>query len=285
MFAHFELMEQVYSQISTFFRGLLDLCCPPVCPLCQSLREDNAPFCADCTEKLATPPDQFCVRCGGRRFKRLKNKEGCGRCRTTSFRFQRAVTLGEYEKELRLLVLQAKTDRSGILATAAASLLAQVRAHDFREMALDLVLPVPMYRLRRWQRGVNSPDFIAAELAMRLNLPILSGVLRRIRPTELQYTLSANGRQENVAGAFDLKRPNSAAGKMIAGKRVLLVDDILTTAATVNEIASLLKRHGAAEVFVAALARAEGMYAQAAVGKRELIVENGKNKSGLPVRK
>ncbi len=176
------------------------------------------------------------------------------------------MTLGEYEKELRLLVLHAKTDRSGILATAAASLLAEVRADDFREMALDLVLPVPMHRFRRWQRGVNAPDLIAAELARYLERPVNSGILHRTRQTELQYMLSANGRKENLTGAFALKRPD-----WIAGKRILLVDDILTTGATANEIAALLKRQGAKDVWVAVLARAEGMYAQAVVGKREVV--------------
>ncbi len=179
---------------------------------------------------------------------------GCVRCQTTSFRFQRAVVLGEYEHELRRLVLNAKTQRSGFLATSAAALLAQQHEDNFRGMSLDLVLPVPMSRFRRWQRGVNSSDFVAAELAHRLGLSSVSHLLRRTRRTELQYTLSVKSRQENVSGAFTIKKPHQ-----IRGKRILLVDDILTTASTVNEISALLKQHGAAEVFVAALARAEGM--------------------------
>ena len=217
-----------------------------------------------------TPNGQFCHRCGGR-FALSNNVEECSRCRTSEFRFKRAITLGEYENDLRWLVLRMKTDKTGILAISAAKVLANSRRTELENVQADYVMSVPMHRLRRKDRGVNSPDFIAEELGRRLKIPVVRHLVRRIRPTDLQYTLSQRARTENVSGAFALRPPplgekliNATTGRRwsvaqspdLSDKNILLVDDILTTGSTCNAITKVLLAAGVRTVAVAVLARA-----------------------------
>lgn len=245
--------------------GMLDLLCPPVCPICGEMIEDSSePFCSACIQKIVTPVGQFCRRCGGRRFVSPNNDsaEGCSRCRTTEFRFKRVIALGEYENDLRLLVLRMKTDKTG-LAISAAKMLAISRQAEWESVHADCVVSVPMHRLRREDRGVNSPDLLAEELARQLNIPFEPHFIRRVRCTDLQYTLSHRARAENVSEAFALRSPciiDRWFHRSIIGKNILLVDDILTTSATCNEVTKVLLSAGVHAVTVAVLARAEGDY-------------------------
>ena len=242
--------------------ALLDLLCPPICPVCGEVIDNRAgsdePICSTCIQKIVTPDDQFCRRCGGRQLVVASDSGGCTRCRTTDFRFKRAIALGEYQHDLRLLALRMKTDKTGVLSIAAAKALALYRRSDLESAGADYIVPIPMHRLRRWDRGVNSPDLLAEELGRQLKIPVARHLVRRIRQTDLQYTLSHRGRVENVAGAFAL-RPSRFyffAGPPLAGKNVLLVDDILTTGSTCNEVAKILLAAGVKTVTVSALARA-----------------------------
>lgn len=165
-----------------------------------------------------------------------------------------------------------KTDRTGILAVSAARILANCRRADLESVGADYIVPVAMHRLRRQDRGVNSPDLLAEELGLQLKIPVAKHIIRRIRPTDLQYTLSYRARAENVAGAFALCSPGlwarlaMRAGTPIrqplTGKTVLLVDDILTTGSTCNEVTKVLLAAGVRSVTVAVLARAEGGHRQ-----------------------
>jgi len=203
------------------------------------------------------------------------------------FRFKRAIVIGEYNDDLRRLILRMKTDRTGILTIAAANVLANCREADLKNVGADYIIPVPMHRLRRADRGSNSPDSIAEELGRRLNIPIARHLVKRIRPTELQYTLSRQARADNVSGAFALRSANlldklgstiksvipkrlgynTVKPSDLSGKNILLVDDILTTGATCNEITKVLLAAGARSVTVAVLARAEGKFIAAHGGK------------------
>jgi len=177
----------------------------------------------------------------------------------TDFRFKRAIVLGEYESDLRLFVLRMKTDRTGILAISATKVFVYHRRADLESTGADYIVPVPMHRLRRAERGGNSPDFIAEELGQQLKIPVLWHLVQRIRPTDLQYTLSQRARAENVSGAFGLRPPNRFTGlPLLRDKNVLLVDDILTTGATCNEVTKVLLASGVRSVTVTVLARAEG---------------------------
>ena len=239
------------------FRSLLDLICPPHCVVCGVPLEvdDNISLCDSCRLKITTADGGFCVRCGGRKFQRFAETGDCRRCMTTPFRFRKVIALGEYEHGLRMTILRMKTDRSGFLATAIAAWLVESRRKLLDETAADVVVPMPMHRLRRWQRGVNNPDLLAAEIARRLDRPVLRNAVLRTRRTGLQFQLSRLGRTKNVSGAFAVVPRRQ---RLLKGKNILLIDDILTTGATCNEVARLLYDVGAKSVTVCVAARAEG---------------------------
>jgi ComF family protein len=132
------------------------------------------------------------------------------------------------------------------LAEQATSLLAPWNPHA--------VLAVPMHWTRRVRRGVNSPQLLARTLAATLGVPVADHVLVRRRRTAPQASLSPRERAQNVRGAFQTRRHRD-----LNGARLVLVDDVMTTGATVKEAARSLRRAGAEAIHVVVLARAEGL--------------------------
>jgi ComF family protein len=114
----------------------------------------------------------------------------------------------------------------------------------------DVIIPVPLHRSRLRSRGFNQAVLLGELFSSRLSIPMQLDGLERIRPTEPQIELSAEDRRNNVKGAFAVKRPDR-----IQGKRILLLDDVMTTGSTVNECAKVLNKAGADAVIVATIAR------------------------------
>lgn len=251
------------SAVRRVFEALLDPVYPPSCAACGgSLIGDGgefifpsrlaAPLCPECRKETTARFETLCPKCAGSRFY-VSGEKNCRSCRGKKFRFGRVVALGPYQGVLRSAILRMKSARNALDAVAFARLLVETR----RELLLDSdptrVLSVPSHFFRRLVRGVDSAHDLAEEIAARLNLPYDARALRRIRWTERQAGLRKNDRYANVAGAFAVAHPDR-----ISGGRFLLVDDILTTGATANEVTRVLLEAGAKSVSVAVLARAEG---------------------------
>jgi ComF family protein len=204
---------------------------------------------------------EYCPLCGaiGRLLPHpdeSRQPSSCRECDQQEFRFSRTVVLGHYTESLRSLILDMKSDRDGILATNMAKLLLQTREHELRDLAPELVIPVPMHFARRFFRGTNTPVFFAKEIGHALGIPAGVRLIRRTRYTKPQFHLRPRQRYRNVLGAF------AFAGRKtdISGKRVLIVDDVMTTGATCNEVARVLRKAGAVSVSVAVFARAMGKF-------------------------
>src|SRR5262249_18810838 len=120
-----------------------------------------------------------------------------------------------------------------------------------RDLAFDLIIPMPLHWRRRFERGFNQSALLARQISMRWHVPVRN-LVRRRRGTAPQAGLTNAKRRANVAGAFRMKR-----GTSLRGQHVLLVDDVLTTGATAAACARVLKRAGAARVTVLALARTD----------------------------
>jgi ComF family protein len=121
-----------------------------------------------------------------------------------------------------------------------------------RDERFDAVAPVPLHWLRQWRRGFNQSELLAREIARRSGLPLLRA-LRRVRSTPAQAGLSNTARRQNVAAAFQCSR----SAKPAEGRRILLVDDVMTTGATASACALALKRGGASRVGILTVARAD----------------------------
>lgn len=249
-----ELIVRSPQQVRRLGALLLNLVYPGVCACCQSPIEvsQGVALCEVCRAELLRPR-VACPRCGSQLAPGTTG-DPCPRCRDLRLKFTRAVCLGGYEGLMRTSVLRMKRPADRPLAVALGEHLATLVATDFAAGAIDVVMPVPMHWSRRVWRGANSPEVLAAAIAHRLRVPTTSQLLVRRRRTIPQATLSPGRRRANVRGAFFV-HPH----RDLSGARVLLVDDILTTGATLNEAAKTLRKAGCAQVAVAVLARAEGL--------------------------
>jgi ComF family protein len=150
---------------------------------------------------------------------------------------------------LRQAILRMKHATDDTLAELMGELWADHTLARLRAVGADVVIPVPLYWMRRWRRGYNQSAALARALAGRLGLPYRPRWLRRIRHTPPQTLQSPAGRRVNVRGAF-----RASPFAALQGKVVLLVDDVVTTGSTASEAARALRAAGAQRIVVAALA-------------------------------
>ena len=170
--------------------------------------------------------------------------------RRDGFRFEQARSFGSYEGTLRALVQRFKYDGFRPLAKPLGRFLLHA-AERLSEQSFDLAVPVPLHRKRQRQRGFNQAELLAAEVARLRKIPLSVKDCVRVRDTPPQTGLRAAERRRNVAGAFDVPQP-----ERVRGRRVLLIDDVLTTGATASACAEAIRKAGAKGVWVATLARA-----------------------------
>ncbi len=162
--------------------------------------------------------------------------------------FDLAYTFGSYEGPLQKLIHLFKYGKVESLARPLSELILRALPRD---LGVDHVIAIPMHWRKEWQRGFNQAALLAEPVARRYALK-LSTNLQRVRKTESQASLDEQGRRTNLKNAFAVRRPQE-----IAGKRILLVDDVFTTGATLRVAAAVLKNAGATHVTVLTLARVD----------------------------
>lgn len=209
----------------------------PVCPECLRQPAPLAAefFCASCRTPFQ---NEFPLDADGR----------CALCRGGLRGFDAAYCFGAYDGVLRELIHLYKY---GKVATLARPLSGLLLAALPREERFDGMVPVPLHWRRRWQRGFNQSALLARDLSRRCGIPVMHA-LRRLRWTGAQAGLSNHARRRNVTAAFGCARP-----ARVAGKRLLLIDDVMTTGSTAAACALALKRAGAARVALLTIARAD----------------------------
>lgn len=209
-------------------------------------------LCTHCGEDLGLPQSSLAHLADEPRL--------CDACREKTPLFAKAVAYGRYEHELRGLIhLMKYAGMKPIAKKLGQRLAATVAELPIEPDAEVMVVPVPLYRTKRRQRGFNHAERIATALARELRHTdrkhrwlVARAVLRRHRPTETQSRLSPQGRRRNLRGAFSVRD----AGR-IRGRIVLLVDDIYTTGATASACSRVLLRAGAKTVWVGTVARTQ----------------------------
>lgn len=232
-------------------RGFLQLLYPGLCAICgRSLNADAVDFCPTCRAALTSDPLPSCPRCAATVGPHVSLDGGCSHCRDSRFHFDGVVRLGPYEGLLRETILRLKHAYSEGLAENVGKLWAAYAGERLRGLGVEVIVPVPLHWWRRWERGYNQTEALAGALADGLGLPCERSPIRRQRATAPQTRQTPKGRWDNLRGAFQAVLPNR-----IAGRSVLLVDDVLTTGSTCSEAARALREAGAARVQVAVLAK------------------------------
>jgi len=172
----------------------------------------------------------------------------CALCRLGLQGFDAVYSYGSYEGTLRELVHLFKYSGVRPLARTFGKFLIGALP---RETTFDVIVPMPLHWFKQWQRGFNQSDLLAREIGKKWGVPVRS-VVRRKKATRSQAGLTNAKRRANMSGAFVIPW-----GRSLAGMRVLLVDDVVTTGATASACARVLKRAGAAHVALLALARTD----------------------------
>ena len=234
----------------TALRTALDAVLPPRCLSCGIVVEDAGTLCGTCWTGLTILSPPCCACCGFPFPYAVSDGTLCVSCSQARPVFDRARAVFRYDDASRPLVLGFKHADETHAAPAYGRWLARAGSELIAEA--DLIAPVPLHRWRLLMRRYNQSALLAAVVARIGGRRLAVDLLVRRRHTPRQGRLSRLGRHRNVRGAFAL---HPSWQDELPGKRVLLVDDVLTTGATVEECGRVLRRHGAVGVDVLTLAR------------------------------
>lgn len=232
-------------------RRTLDFILPPLCPMTGRAVGEAHTIDPAYWAQLTFIQAPMCAQCGAPFDKHVLDGIRCGACLQQPPHFARARAALKYDDASAPLILKFKHAD----ATHLSPLLAQWLQQAGREILADahLLLPVPLHRRRLLRRRYNQAALLAAMLAEKSSVPCDPLLLRRIKHTESQGQKTRTQRLENVGGVFSV----TDAAK-VKDKNIILIDDVLTTGATVNECAKTLLKAGAARVDVLVVARVGG---------------------------
>lgn len=225
---------------------------PPHCLECEAPLPVDAlhQWCERCLLDLIGDDDDVCVRCAAHLRQPSPFEAGCAFCHRSAFRFDAAISIGNYRGTLQSVVLEMKRSNGEITAYQFGNLLGKLIQERTGDSFADLIVPMPIHWWSRLKRGFCAASVIAAGLSSQTGIPISEKILRQTKRTKKQGMLSNTARFENVRGAFSTRSPQK-----VVGKTILLVDDVMTSGATANEATKVLKKAGAKRVYIAVAAR------------------------------
>lgn len=230
-------------------QGMLGLVYPPRCQMCRENLDifDRRVLCEICYNniRLNTPP--FCKKCGKTGF---YDAYVCENCRTKIYYFDASYSVCIYDGVIRECIHNFKYNARLGLERLFKDLMI-----EFAEKYIDIrrynwFIPVPLHRVKHRERTFNQSAILAAHLSKRFKIPVLKNSLLRTRLGKPQVMLPKNKRLEDIKNSFKIK--NSS---LLKDKSVLLIDDVFTTGATVNECSKILKEAGTSSIEILTLAR------------------------------
>jgi competence protein ComFC len=236
--------------------GVASILFPSSCRICdQELTSaSRVPICEDCLSSFVRAAGPHCEVCGQPWTETdqydLVPKQ-CRNCAAHSFRFNFVRSLGPYEGPLVRTVLLMKYEQIEPLGRWFAKTLAEFLRRENLLHKVNIIVPVPLHPLRKKARGFNQVDLFAKPLAKLLSLPYRPILLTRTRPRPEKHLLSHDERWDAVRGAFVMQ-----SGTRVDNLSILLLDDVMTTGATLDSCAGALRNAGAASVLGLTLARA-----------------------------
>lgn len=231
-------------------RRLLDLALPPQCLACSAPVAEPGRLCAACLAEVDLIGEPFCACCGLPFDFETGAGQLCAACMATPPAFTRARSAARYGERIREALLGFKHGDRTDRAEGLARLMLRLGRPWLAEA--DLIAPVPLHPRRLLARRYNQAALLAHALAREVGRPAAPDLLVRQRRTRSQGGLSATARRRNMQGAFRLGAAHTDA---VRGARVVIVDDVLTTGATVEACARTLRRAGASEVTVLTVTR------------------------------
>ena len=238
--------------MSLFLKTLFQFFLPPQCNCCETfIEEGRQGLCSDCLSAVRWIEPPFCTQCGNPFVPRQGKGHLCGRCLDQKRYFTIGRALGHYEGPLREAIHRWKYEEKIYLSSLFGEWMERSFSQYWKASLFDLLVPVPLHPQRLRERGFNQALLLVRELSHRTGIPYRKRLLEKRERTVPQVHLSGVDREKGVKGAFGLAEREGVQGKVI-----LLVDDVYTTGATVNECARVLIAGGAQRVDVFTLAHA-----------------------------
>ena len=228
------------------YRRLISTVYPPRCVLCGSSGFNDMDICEDCYHDLPWI-ESACLQCAIPLAKHSGDQLSCGQCLRIAPVFDRSVSLFSYEKQAITLIQRLKFNEKLAYSRLLGSMLADAIDKNAAKLP-ECILPVPLYKKRLRQRGFNQSIELARPIANTFNIAVDVQSVNRVRDTQSQTGLDKKQRRKNIRGAFEIVRPLNA-------DHVVILDDVVTTTSTVNELARVLKRAGIMRVDIWSIAR------------------------------
>ena len=226
--------------MNTVSRFLTDLFFPNRCPCCDDFIRWDKLICSRCHSEIVPVYERVCRKCG---------KEICI-CAEELYYDMAAVPM-RYENRVREGVLSLKRGNNKNFGEYSGKMLANIISEEFSDYHFDSVVPVPMSEQSRRKRGYNQAEIIASEISEKLRIPVADNLLVKQDTVSSQHYLNRTDRMKNIS-AIKLKHRLN-----LAGRNIILCDDVITTGSTVNRCAQLLKASGAGKILLAAAAESK----------------------------
>lgn len=243
-------MQNIYDKIGRFMQGCVDMVLPPLCVVTGEVVDRQGMIAPEAWQILDFIAAPYCSRCGVAFDYEVEEGIECARCLEHPPSYDSARAALVYNDGSRSMILDFKHGDRTLNVLAFTPWLERA-GQDMLEEA-DYIMPVPLHRWRLVARRYNQAALIAQALSVRCDVPTLIDGLRRVRATKPQGYMNFEKRRRNVKAAFSV---DAHYLDKVKGTRIVLVDDVYTTGATVNECAKILRKAGAARVDVLTLAR------------------------------
>ncbi|MFB0509491.1 MAG: ComF family protein [bacterium] len=238
------MLLRIRSKISYFFKSVLDFLFPPICFGCNK-EIDSGIVCYQCYNKITGSWLGVCAQCGYP----LGYNQSCKNCKS-SLTLPRIRALGFYTEPFLPLIHALKYQGKKSLAEIFGKALTGLLNSDPILKQAEVLVPVPLHPARKRERGFNQSELLGFEVSRLTGIPVVNA-LRRKKNTKSQTTLDSKKRIENMQEAFIIKD-----NKTVVNKKVILIDDVITSGATINSAAQTLLEAGVREVFGLVIARA-----------------------------
>jgi ComF family protein len=237
------------------FKGLRDLIYPNCCLICKNIisgpgRQQS--ICGGCWDKIERNLPPFCSTCGRHLDPEAIKKNACPSCSKSkvSFYFDRAFSPCAYTGAVKKLIHEFKYSGKDYLGKPLGKLINTfIRDYQLPIQHLDFIIPIPLHQSRQREREFNQAEILSQAVAREFSKKVLTDILIRVKPTKTQTELTWQERCQNVEKSFLVTKPG-----LIKDTNLMLIDDVLTTAATSNEAARCLKEAGAKKIILLTLA-------------------------------
>ena len=229
---------------------LVSIFFPRRCPVCDEVIPYGKKICGICAEKVLYIKEPSCKKCG----KQLEDerREYCGDCSRKRHYYDQGKAIFSYQKAMKLSMYRFKYSGRREYADFFAEEAVTMYGKWLVQRGIEVIVPVPMYAAKKRSRGYNQAEVFARALGREVTLPVEGKLVVRTRNTMPQKSLNDRQRKDNLKGAFQVRT------NIVKYSKILLVDDIYTTGATIDAVAEVLKESGAKEVYFLSICVGEG---------------------------